>query len=276
MPLICLTSPKGGVGKTSLAAGLAHALQRAGRQVLTIDCDPQNALRLHLGLPIIDGAGFFVRLQDRPDWRSCLRTTPTGIALLPYGETDLRGALAIAGLLDRDPEALAGPLRAMLADPSLLVLADTPPGASTALSVLAPQASLVLAVLLADAASAALIPDIDSGRFLGGGTLGALSGPKLRVVLNQVDRQSRLSVAAAEGVAAHLGPRLIGAICRDDAVAEALACQRPVGLHAPSSTAARDIADLAASVLRELRPPVPAPPPPLQPVTSPLFPWVRT
>ncbi len=274
MPLLCLTSPKGGVGKTSLAAGLAHALRQAGRQVLAIDCDPQNALRLHLGLPIADGAGFFARLQDRPDWRASIRTTPAGIALLPYGETDMRGALATASALDRDPELLAGPLRAMLADPALIVLADTPPGASGALSVLAPLATLVLAVLLADAASTALIPDIDSGRFLGRGTLGSLLGPKLLVVLNQVDRHSRLSIAAAEGVAAHLGPRLAGAVCRDDAVAEALACQRPVGMHAPGSRAANDIADLAAAVLRDLPPPVVAPPDPT-PLSSPLFPWAR-
>jgi cellulose synthase operon protein YhjQ len=275
MPLLCLTSPKGGVGKTSLAAGLAYAIQRAGRQVVAIDCDPQNALRLHLGLPITDGAGWFARLQDRADWRSCLRTTPAGVALLPYGETDMRGALATAAAIEREPELLAGPVRAMLADPSLLVIADTPPGASAALSILAPQASLVLAVLLADAASTALIPDIESGRFLGRGTLGSLLGPKLLIALNQVDRLSRLSVAAAEGVAAHLGPRLAGAVCRDEAVAEALACQRPVGLHAPGSRAAGDVADLAAAVLRELPPPAPPPAPAPQPVSSPLFPWVR-
>lgn len=269
MPLICVASPKGGVGKTSLVAGLSDALRRAGRKVVAIDCDPQNALRLHLGVPITETAGYLARLQERPDWQSCLRRTPSGADLLPHGETDLRGALAVAGLLEREPEFLAGPVSALLADPASIVLADTPPGASVALSILLPRASLVLAVLLADAASTALLPDIEDGRFLGRGTLGSLVGPKLMVVLNQVDRGSRLSLAAAEGVAAHLGPRLAGAVCRDEAMAEALACQLPVGAHAPSSRAARDIAELAATVLRQL--PAQAP----VPVASPLFPWTR-
>lgn len=269
MPLICVASPKGGVGKTSLVAALADALLRAGRRVVAIDCDAQNALRLHLGVPITDGAGYLARLAERPDWRACLRRTPSGIDLLPHGETDMRGTLAIAAMLEREPELLAGPVRAMLADPATIVVADTPPGASVALSILLPQAALVLAVLLADAGSTALLPDIESGRFLGQGTLGALTGPKLLVALNQVDRNSRLSAAAAQGVAAHLGPRLAGAICRDEAMAEALACQQPVGAHAPASQAARDVAELAAAVLRAL------PPPAAAPAASPLFPWMR-
>ncbi len=270
MPLICIASPKGGVGKTSVAAGLSDALRRAGRTVVAIDCDPQNALRLHLGLPITEVEGYLARLPERPDWRRFLRQTPAGIDLLPHGEADLRAALASADMIEREPELLAGPVRAMLADPATLVLADTPPGASAALSALLPQTALVLAVLLADAASTALLPDIESGRFLGQGTLGALTGPKLMVALNQVDRHSRLSVAAAEGVATHLGPRLAGAICRDEAMAEALACQRPVGAHAPTSRAARDTADLAAALLRALPPPAPPP------AASPLFPWMRS
>lgn len=272
MALICVASPKGGVGKTSLVAGLSDALRRAGRRVIAIDCDPQNALRLHLGLPLHETAGFLARIAERPDWRAALRATPAGPELLPHGETDLRGALASAAALAADPELLAAPLRAMLADPSVLVVADTPPGASGALQALAPHAAMLLVVLLADAASTALLPDIESGRFLGGGTLGSLTGPRLRVVLNQVDRNSRLSLAAAEGLAGHLGPRLVGAVARDEAVAEALACQRPVGAHAPASPAARDVADLAAAILRDLPPPAPPAP---SPIASPLFPWMR-
>jgi cellulose synthase operon protein YhjQ len=260
MPLICLASPKGGVGKTSLAASLAAALRRGGRSVVAFDCDPQNALRLHLGLPITETGGYLAQLAQRPDWRGCLRPTPAGVQLLPHGESDLRGSLAAAVLLDAEPELLAGPLRALLADPAAIIVADTPPGASVALPILAEQAALMLVVLLADAGSTALLPDLESGRFLGQGTMAGLRGPRIGVVLNQVDRGSALSVAAAEGVAAHLGPRLMGAVARDEAMAEALAHQRPVGLHAPGSAAARDVEDLAAAVLREIAPPAAAAP----------------
>jgi cellulose biosynthesis protein BcsQ len=225
-----------------------------------VDCDPQNALRLHLGLPITETEGYLARLPQRPDWRACLRATPSGIDLLPFGETDLRGALAAADALQVAPELLAIPLRALLSDPATIVVADTSPGASVALPVLLPETSLLLAVLGAEAARTALLPDLESGRFLGQGTLAGLRTPGTGVVLNQVDRASALSVAAAEGVAAHLGPRLMGAICRDEAVAEALAHQRPVGLHAPGSRAARDVDDLAGAVLRAIAAPAPSAP----------------
>ena len=45
MPLICVCSPKGGVGKRP-AANLAYSLARTGSKVLALDFDVQNALRL--------------------------------------------------------------------------------------------------------------------------------------------------------------------------------------------------------------------------------------
>ena len=61
MPLIGFTSPKGGVGKTTLAANVAALLAARGHKVLALDLDPQNALRLQFGLSYRDEAGDVVR-----------------------------------------------------------------------------------------------------------------------------------------------------------------------------------------------------------------------
>lgn len=248
MPLIVFASPKGGVGKTTMAANIADALRRNGRRVLVVDFDPQNTLRLHFGVPLSDGAGFLANLPKRPDWRNVARQTASGVMLLPHGAIDIRGALGLSSAIERDPELLAAPMRAILADPGLVVIADTPPGPSHALNLLAPMASLVVAVLLADATSAALVPEIDNGRFLGQGTMAALFAGRLRVLLNGVDPNARLSRAAAETVARHLGPRLLGAVARDEAVAEALAAQRLILDISPNSQAAEDLREVARGI----------------------------
>jgi len=42
---------KGGVGKTTVCAGLAHAFARQGRKVMAVDADPNNCLGPALGFP---------------------------------------------------------------------------------------------------------------------------------------------------------------------------------------------------------------------------------
>lgn len=248
MPLILFASPKGGVGKTTLSANVADALRRGGRRVLVIDTDPQNTLRLHFGVPTTDTAGFMANLQDRPDWRLAVRETASGVQLMPHGAMEMRAALGLQIALERDPELLAAPLRAMLADPALLVIADTPPGPSQLLAVMAPMAALIVGILRAEAVSAALVSDIDSGRFLGTGTMAALYAGRLRVVLNEVDMNSRLSRAAADVLARYLAPRLLGAVSRDEALAEALANQRLVMEQSPDCRAAVDIREIARAI----------------------------
>ncbi|PZR12114.1 MAG: cellulose synthase operon protein YhjQ [Azospirillum brasilense] len=247
MPLICMASPKGGVGKTTLAANIAHSLSRAGRRVLVMDFDPQNALRLHFGMPLGDQLGWASGMPDRSDWHRALRQTASGVALLPFGMIDLAQALALDGLLGRQPELLLGPMRAMLADETLLIIADLPPGPSRSLALLAPLANLVVCVLKAEAMSAALMPEVESGRFSGIG-MGTVDTHRLRVVINEVDLQSRLSRAAAEAVARHAGWRLLGAVSRDEAVMESLACQRLVADQAPQSRAANDLREVALAI----------------------------
>lgn len=48
--LIALANQKGGVGKTTTAVNLGHALAQSGHRTLIVDIDPQASATLHLGL----------------------------------------------------------------------------------------------------------------------------------------------------------------------------------------------------------------------------------
>jgi cellulose synthase operon protein YhjQ len=242
MPLLCLASPKGGVGKTTLAANLAWELARLGARVVALDLDPQNALRLHFGVALNDGAGLMPLLRRRQAWQPALRRTASGVWLLAYGQTDMTTALA-DGVLLADG-ALVPVLRDLLADPTTILLVDTPPGPSAAICAVLPQTDLLVTVLLADATSVALIPTVEQGRAYGAGDAGA-SPLRHGFVLNQVNLLSRLSRATSEAARKHLGDRLLGGISRDESVAEAIASQQAVAGFAPASRAAQDLARLA-------------------------------
>ena len=58
--VIIVMSGKGGVGKSTISAGLSMALLRTQQPVLSVDLDPQNSLRLHLGAQEyqLDGCSF--------------------------------------------------------------------------------------------------------------------------------------------------------------------------------------------------------------------------
>ncbi|WP_424137667.1 cellulose synthase operon protein YhjQ/BcsQ [Roseomonas chloroacetimidivorans] len=259
MPLIAFVSPKGGVGKTTLTANIAALLAARGYDVLGLDLDPQNALRLHLGLPVRDEEGFVAELGSGIAWRTALRQTPYGVSLLPYGGVEPRRALELTRLLMDRPELLADPMREMLADPRRIVLVDSPPGPSPALSALTPMLDLSVAVLLADGGSASLIPQIANGRFLGRGTLAARAAERAVLVLNQVELDLPLSNAVLDVAQATMGGRMLGVVARDPGVAEALADRR-LPVEVMGGRAAEDLALLAEALLGRLALPPPSPP----------------
>jgi cellulose synthase operon protein YhjQ len=253
MPLLCVSSPKGGVGKTTLAANIAWELTRRGDRVIVVDLDPQNSLGLHFGMDLRDSAGFAANLNandnPRAAWRAAVRTGPAGVPYLPYGQSGVDGANAISRAIADNPELLVASIRDMLTNPGLIVVADMPPGPTPVLSALVPHADLVAVVLLVDAASLAQIPAIEGGR-----AYGSVAPARLGFVLNQLDIRTRLGRASGDSASRHLGSRLLGVVYRDENVCEAIASQKMVGEYAPASKAAKDIRALTVTIARRLVP----------------------
>lgn len=163
MPVICFASPKGGVGKTTLAANVAGELARTGTRVVALDLDPQNALRLHFGVTLQDGAGFTHRLADNPVWRRCGRETPAGVSLLPYGRSQMAEGLALSFAIGENPALILRQIDDILADADTCLVVDTPPGPSALLAAILPRTDFLVTVLLVDATSISLIPSIENG-----------------------------------------------------------------------------------------------------------------
>lgn len=254
MKLVLVGSPKGGVGKTFVTANLAYLFgQRAGRraaagQVALIDCDLQNALRFHFGLVSGGDEGWASRLLATGSAVAEAIDTGLGVGLVPFGRVDRRHHQELEHHFTSHSDVLH-PLFAVLARQGFsVVFCDMPPGSSALVAALTPKADLQLHVLLADPASAALLPEIESGRYPGGGTKGLLSMRDARFVLNQVDWSFPLSAQIARLLSQRLGDRLLGAICRDTAVMSALAHTQPVSIHAPASDVVRDLISLADTV----------------------------
>ncbi|MBB2200512.1 cellulose synthase operon protein YhjQ [Gluconacetobacter tumulisoli] len=236
------------MGKSTMAANLATTLALDPTlRVVAVDLDPQNMLRLHLGVPLHEGRGFAHMLDQPQLWHQVGQRTDDGMTVLPYGALDLSASVNMSARLEQAPALLAEPLRILASDPASMVVVDTEPGPSTALRAILPHVDVLLTVLAADAASAALFPDIESGRAYGHGLPAAQY-----FVINQFDPMTRLGPRIARSLAAQMGPRLLGVVHRDEYVSEALAAQKTVAAYAPRAQASHDIAGICRKLLTAL------------------------
>ncbi len=252
MPVVCVASPKGGVGKTTIAATIGAGLQRIGWRVLALDLDRQNALRLHYELPNDELPGIADDFTTGKDWTELVVEAPSGVFLIPFGMAGADDCQRLAGHIGANPGWIRRQLAPFFEYRDLVMVVDMPPGPSVYETEFAGLSDLRLAVLLADAMSLALLPRLQRGDFAL--DVGANERGKTGYVLNQIEPRRRLCrdvVALAQEV---LGDDLYGAVHQDEAVAEAVACQLTVLDYAPDSVAAHDMAAVANRVHDSLAP----------------------
>jgi flagellar biosynthesis protein FlhG len=146
--VISVTSGKGGVGKTHLAANVATLFARAGLRTLAIDADAGLAnLDLVLGLQ----AGLNVgHLLDGASLAQCLVRAPSGLALLPGTPGERR----MVHLTPADQRALVSAWDRFAADFDVVVL-DSGPGVGDDTLFFAAAGQLVVLVVTEEPTSIA-------------------------------------------------------------------------------------------------------------------------
>lgn len=210
MITVALQGIRGGVGTTSIVAGLALAAWRQGTRVLAVDLCPDNQLPLHFGRPHDEACGWGLLADPVNSWRSAIYCWRPGLDLL--AQAGVAGPLSVDWL-----SAVEGYDLVLLDLP-----ADMTPVASTRL----------LTVVNADAnAHTRLYRHV----FV----------PHEDVVVTQFTsrralQQDLLGLWGEGGI-----PLLSIRLHRDEAMAEAMAAKLPVGEYAPDSLIAHELDALA-------------------------------
>ncbi len=236
MQVIAFISGKGGVGKTTLVSNIGAALAQRKKRVLLIDLDPQNALRLHLGMDPDEIAGL-AREGIAP---ACVFDSPFGVQFIPFGRISHAELIEFEQELDQQPDWLANGISALSMNAFDFILLDTPPGASVFLQQALFAVHRAIVVVMPDAASLVTVPKILSlvekytavrSNFLGA-----------RLLINQMPDQNALGHQVRSALYAHYPAQVVPvSIHKDARVAQALAFERPLLEYEPGAKASLDI-----------------------------------
>lgn len=250
MKIIAFVSAKGGTGRTTLAANLGVILARTGHRVLALDCDPQNALGKHLGMP----PGLRVGIAQGSSSNEIieyLATQPGVVPYIPFGARDHEELQKAEDALLTDPGWLLRRVLEIVPSGTEFVLVDTPAGERVWTEHVLKMAHAVVGVHLPDAACFATLPVMAA--MLERRCRGSELMPAVWHVLNQMEPHSELARDAEFLLRQHLGEQLVHlSVPRDPVVGEAWAQQKPVALHSPMTGAVVALRGLSECLLTSL------------------------
>lgn len=240
MKIIAFISGKGGAGKTTMAANIAVALAQRKKHVALIDLDPQNAQRLHLGMDPNEIAGL-VREGIAP---SALFDSPFGIKFIPFGRVSLGELEEFEAELKRNPKWVSDGIDSLAKAAFDIVILDTPPGPTPYLKQALLAADRALVVVLADAASYATLPKIES--LVEEYTADRPEFEGVNILINKMPINSKLGHQVRTALYENYSKKLVPvAVNKDTRVSQALAFERPVLQYEPGCRASLNIQGVA-------------------------------
>lgn len=230
MTSLSLRGIRGGVGTSSLLAGLAHGLHALGQKVLVVDLCPENTLGLHfnLGFGSPDGWARATLLQGR--WNEQAWSVKPGLCVLPYGQLDTAQFSHLDELLLESPDFWVQRLAA-LGNAFDWVLFDVPQRMTG--HAASARSDIAITVANPDAACHVLLqPHLKPGSLF---------------VVNRYDAASQLQRDLLLIWQHHYADTLLPiSLHADEAMGEALARCEPVGRYSPGSLIAQDLVSLAS------------------------------
>jgi cellulose synthase operon protein YhjQ len=236
MQVIAFISGKGGVGKTTLAVNVAVALAQRKKRVALIDLDPQNAQRLHLGMDPDEIAGLS-REGIAPE---SMFDSPFEVKFIPFGRVSESELVDFENELKKHPTWVSDGIHSLKPGAFDFVLIDTPPGPSVYLKQALLAAHRTFIVVLADAASYASIPKIES--IVNEYTADQPDFMGQNILINQMPTTGKLAHQVRAAIYADYGDRVVPvAVHKDTRVSQALAFERPVLQYEPGCKASLDI-----------------------------------
>jgi len=229
--LICVSSGKGGVGKTTVTSNIGAALTQFGSDTIVLDANLTNPnLGFHLGIPLYPKTLHDV-LKGEAHITEAMYIHNSGLRVVPAG-------LSIEDLVDTSPENLSDVLLDTVGEPDF-VLVDSAAGLGNE-SINAIEASDEVLVVtnpnlpaVTDALKTVNVAEEAATDVAG-------------VVLNRVkDHDSELDIDEVESM---LGHEVIMDVPEHEKVEEALAVKKPVVHHEPDHHVSERFRSVAADL----------------------------
>lgn len=244
---VAITSGKGGVGKTNISINMAHALIRAGKQVILLDADLGLAnADILLGTVPPYHLGHLMRGER--DILELIHTTPSGLRLIAGGS----GLEELANLTAPQLKTFVAALGKLAGHADFLLL-DTGAGLSATVLEFVLAADQVLVVTTPEPTSLAdayaTIKTLAHRR----------PGIQVKLIVNQAERPEegaaiaeRIVITSRDFLGLHV--EHLGTVPRDAHVWQAVRSQVPFILQYPTAPASRAVLHMGLCLAGERLP----------------------